>query len=356
MFLILIPIATRCWLSLKAVICVALQKFEEQWKEIGWFWWTWHYWQSFWICHSLAQIQVTFWSVNLCRWLYLSHSQLIQHIKGENPFILSNGNIVNKQCNSVKTIILFLRWMKRKLALAIFPCRWKENSHTTIIILCSNVAKIYWNNRRNHQTDIIMDKILVNPVFVMSTLKNKHQWQGWPFTEQKNNADSAVAAVTMTAWLRQMLRAALSVGTGCQTWSPWGVQQRGPEPTRPAVSRGAGAKACSLSGGSSTHAKLKMTFWLSYIYLHVLNCREEATLDFPPYLRMMKMFETFLVLSRFDKLLQRYLLTSAWCVGARQVSPAVLLSLNPCLSLSPIFPSLTCVISFFTPTSLPLFY
>lgn len=128
------------------------------------------------------------------------------------------------------------------------------------------------------------------------------------------------------------------------------------EPTRPAVPRGAGAKACSLSGGSSTRAKIKMSFWLTYIYLRVLNCRQEATLDFPTYLRMMKMFETFLVLSRFDKLLQRYLLTSARGLGARQVSPAVLLSLNPCLSLSPTFPSLTCVISFFTPTSLPLFY
>lgn len=48
-----------------------------------------------------------------------------------------------------------------------------------------------------------------------------------------------------------------------------------------------------------------------------------------------------------------YLLASAHCAGAAQVSPAVLLSLTPCLSLSPIFPSLTCVISFFTPTSLP---
>lgn len=35
-------------------------------------------------------------------------------------------------------------------------------------------------------------------------------------------------------------------------------------------------------------------------------------------------------------------------VGAGQASPAVLLSLNPCLSLSPTFPSLTCVISFFS--------
>lgn len=93
------------------------------------------------------------------------------------------------------------------------------------------------------------------------------------------------------------------------------------------------------------------------MHLQVLNCKEELTLDIPTYLRiyaiMMKMFETFLVLLCFDKLLLHYLLTSAQCVGAEQVSPAVLLSLTPCLSLSPISPSPTCVISFFTPTSLP---
>lgn len=93
------------------------------------------------------------------------------------------------------------------------------------------------------------------------------------------------------------------------------------------------------------------------MHLHVLNRKEESTLDVPTYPRryavMMKMLETFLVLLCFDKLLLRYLLTSAQCAGAEQVSPAVLLFLTPCLSLSPIFPSLTCVISFFTPTSLP---
>lgn len=151
--------------------------------------------------------------------------------------------------------------------------------------------------------------------------------------------------------------------SGSQRWDhlsdmkPWRRPAARTRPTGPAVSRGAGAKTCSLSGGTSTHIKIKMEFWLSYMHL---NCKEEATLDSPTYLCisavMMKMFETFLVLLRFDKLLLRFLPSSARCVGAGQVSPAVLLSLAPCLSLSPIFSSLTCVISFFTRTSLPLFY
>lgn len=55
----------------------------------------------------------------------------------------------------------------------------------------------------------------------------------------------------MTAWPGQMVGAGLSIGTGCQTWSPRGVRQCGGDRQDPAVSRGAAAKACSLSGGSS---------------------------------------------------------------------------------------------------------
>lgn len=79
------------------------------------------------------------------------------------------------------------------------------------------------------------------------------------------------------------------------------------------------------------------------MHLRVLSCKQESTLNGPTYAGiyavMMKMFETFLVFLCLDKLLLCYLLTSAQCVGAEQVSP-VLLSMTPCLSLSPISPLL----------------
>lgn len=67
----------------------------------------------------------------------------------------------------------------------------------------------------------------------------------------------------------------------------------------------------------------------------------------------MKMFETFLVLLCSDKLLLCYLLTSAhvcWCRTGFSCCPTFPDSLSFPFTY---FPSLTCVISFFTPTSLP---
>lgn len=160
-----------------------------------------------------------------------------------------------------------------------------------------------------------------------------------------------------------MGRAGLSIGTSCQTWSPRGARRRGGD-RQDRRSRGEPEQrpaACLVAAPRAPETDWRQNKNAVLLKLHAFTRlkpqREESTLDVPTYPRryavMMKMLETFLVLLCFDKLLLRYLLTSAQCAGAEQVSPAVLLSLTPCLSLSPIFPSLTCVISFFTPTSLP---
>lgn len=163
-----------------------------------------------------------------------------------------------------------------------------------------------------------MDKVLVDPVFVISTLKNKCQTGTAAFTQQEKQCWECCGSCNNGCV------AHTDAPSGSQRWgpavrreAPRGVRQRGPK--RPDRRRSRGEpeqKACSLSGGSSTHAKIKMSFWLSYVHLHVLNCGEEATLDCPTYLRFrwrcLKLFSCSLV--RFDELLQRYLLTSArWC-------------------------------------------
>lgn len=170
-----------------------------------------------------------------------------------------------------------------------------------------------------------------------------------PLQHQKNNA-SVPPAVTSTAWPRQMVRAGLSVGTSCQTRSSGGGgaagadrqhwRSRGKPEQRPAPVWG---QLPELESG--TDGKMKISFWISCMQEHAQRP------DVATHLRMfvMKMLKSFLINCLW------YLLPSAvgWCRIGFSCCPTFPDSLSFPFTF---FPSLTWVISFCTPTSLPPLY